>query len=36
MPIRVTPEGCKVVEDVAHCNNLDIPKLALNALAAVL
>lgn len=35
MPISVTSEGCKVIQDVAHCNNLDLPQLAGNALPDV-
>lgn len=35
MPISVMSEGCKVIQDVAHCSDLDIPELALNALPDV-
>lgn len=35
MPISVKSEGCKVIQNVAHCSNLDIPELALNALPDV-
>ena len=35
MPVSVTSEGSKVIQYVAHCSNLDIPELALNALPDV-